>query len=937
MPSHFKRLCATAGPNRLQRSLSVDLAMGMAVILAIILGSLLFLIYQRQSNILYEAIESKAEDYALKLGEVLAVPLWDFDDEQIAKIGSGFLQNELVRRLEVTNPQGDLVFRMESGGPDGPLVRRGADIRYNAQAIGHVEIVLSTASYFRELAWLRNVLVMVLAAAVAVFFMASGLLLRLFLRKPLTVLAKGMDAIARGEFDQPPRNLSYAELTGIAERFTQMASRIKAREDALIDINRTLQQVNAQVRQRFQYEQMLAEMSALAASDMDFDRFLNESLRLVGEAFGSGWMGIYRPTGQAEGLALTHGWSRKGPYPGPARLSETDDDPYAALVRSLRAKQSGPIDRRPSGRCPAEGRPASAGSFPHGLAFPLFVRQAFYGGLLLGGVDVPPAHDDVNPILETAVQIVVRYIESAQAREMLSRSEERFREMAEMLPETIFEMDREGGLTYVNPSGLAQFGYAERDMAKGLKAEDMFAEVERSRLDQDIRSILDGRETRLKEYQARHRDGSRFPAMISSSPIRKMGKITGIRGFVIDISEKKSLEERLRKAVRMEAIGNLAAGVAHDLNNILSGLVGYPDLLLLDLPAGSPMRPPIEAIKATGQKAAAVVQDLLTLARRNISELQVVNLNDVIDDYLSSPEFLQLKACHGNISVTVQPADDLMNVMASNHHLAKALMNLIVNAMEAMPAGGTLRVQTANRYVDHALAGYETVPEGEYAVLRVIDAGIGIARQDMPNIFEPFYTKKRLGRSGTGLGMSVVWATVKDHSGFVNVESREGQGTRFELYFPATRETTAPKPCRIPIEDYLGSEQILVVDDIPEQRRIAADMLARLGYAVHTVSDGVTAVEVIQQKPIDLVILDMIMDPGIDGLETFQRMLSHVPRQKAIIASGFAETGRVRTALQLGAHGYLKKPYTLEKLGLAVRSALDHDARPTPAKGPEII
>lgn len=181
-----------------------------------------------------------------------------------------------------------------------------------------------------------------------------------------------------------------------------------------------------------------------------------------------------------------------------------------------------------------------------------------------------------------------------------------------------------------------------------------------------------------------------------------------------------------------------------------------------------------------------------------------------------------------------------------------------------------------------------------------------------------------MGRSGTGLGMSVVWATVKDRAGFIDIESREGRGTRFDLYFPATREQAAPQQNRIPIEDYLGNEHILVVDDIPEQRRIAADMLGRLGYNVQTVSSGEAAIELIQHQAMDLVVLDMIMDPGIDGLETYQRMLSLVPHQKAIIASGFAETERVKAAQKLGASDYLKKPYTLEKLGVTVRAALDY-------------
>lgn len=924
MPLFSKYFTQALNKNRTHRSLSIDLTIGMVVILMVIEGALLFFLYQHQSSLLQEEMEFKAEDYALKLGEVLAVPIWDFDDEQIEKIGQGFLQNDVVVRVRITNNQGNQILLLQKEAEDSPLIGREADIHYNQQTIGHVEIFLSAASYQQEQAWLRNMLIMVLVCSLIVIFLASGLLLRHFLRKPLNVLAQGMDRIAKGEFDQQTQNLSYTELTGIAERFSKMAARIKARENALIDINQEMQQVNARLRQRFKYEQLLAEMSAQAASDTNFQQFVKESLCALGEVFGIAWIGLYLSRSMDNRLTLTSEWTSGETSPLSSEISADNAGLGNELIHSLRSNHAIQFDNTQlQDQASIDDRfyPPMLETL---LALPLFVRQSFYGGILFGDVVDTQRWEDIKPLLETAVQIIVRFVESAQARELLLRSEERFREMADMLPETIFEMDRNGRLTYVNRNGLEQFGYSYDDLQEGLQAVDMFVAGERSRLQKNIQAILDGKATRLKEYRARRKDGSQFPTMVSSSFIRKANQIAGARGFVIDISDKKNLEERLRKANRMEAIGNLAAGVAHDLNNILSGLVGYPDLLLLDLPAESPMRPPVQAIKETGQKAAAVVQDLLTLARRNIAEAQIVNLNDVIEDYLKSPEYLHLKSHHEGINISVRLDDDVMNVLSSAHHLSKGLMNLIVNAMEAMPAGGDLQIHTANCYVDSIRTGYEDIPEGEYVVLSVIDSGIGISSDDMQNIFEPFYTKKRMGRSGTGLGMSVVWATVKDLEGFIDIESREGRGTRFDLYFPATRERAAPQQNQIPIEDYLGREQILVVDDIPEQRRIAADMLGRLGYSVQTVSSGEAAIELIQHQTIDLVILDMIMDPGIDGLETYQRMLSMVPHQKAIIASGFAETERVRAAQKLGARNYLKKPYTLEKLGVTVRAALDH-------------
>jgi len=262
--------------------------------------------------------------------------------------------------------------------------------------------------------------------------------------------------------------------------------------------------------------------------------------------------------------------------------------------------------------------------------------------------------------------------------------------------------------------------------------------------------------------------------------------------------------------------------------------------------------------------------------------------------------------------------------MGSPVHLSKTVMNLISNAAEAMPDGGTIVVSTQNRYIDKPVKGYEDVREGDYVTLTVSDTGIGIPAEDTERIFEPFYTKKVMGRSGTGLGMTVVWGTVKDHNGYIDVQSTEGKGTTFILSFPVTRKEPAGDENRLSIEDYTGrGEAILVVDDVEEQRKIASGILKKLGYSVTTVSSGEEAAEYMKDHSADLLVLDMIMDPGIDGLETYERILKLHPAQKAIIASGFSESERVKQAQKLGAGGYVKKPYLMEKLGIAVRNELD--------------
>jgi len=398
-----------------------------------------------------------------------------------------------------------------------------------------------------------------------------------------------------------------------------------------------------------------------------------------------------------------------------------------------------------------------------------------------------------------------------------------------------------------------------------------------------------------------------------------IGSVINLR----DISDQKKMEVQLQHAQKMEAIGILAGGVAHDLNNILSGLINYPELLLLDISEDNPLRQPILRIKESGQKAAAIVQDLLTLARRGVSVTEVVNLNDIISDFLGTPEYDKLKALHPGAEFKINIAPDLLNILGSPVHLSKTVMNLVSNAAESMPDSGKILISTENKYIDRPIRGYEDVQEGDYVLLSVVDSGIGISTDDLSRIFEPFYTKKEMGRSGTGLGMAVVWGTVKDHNGYIDVQSTVGKGTRCDLYFPVTRREPTGKRPVVSIDEYMGSEKILVVDDIEEQREIAHQILTRLGYSVTTVSSGEEAVVYMQENSADLLVLDMIMDPGIDGLETYKRILEFHPGQKAIIASGFSETDRVKEAQRLGVGVYIKKPYIFEKLGITVRNELD--------------
>jgi PAS domain S-box-containing protein len=518
-----------------------------------------------------------------------------------------------------------------------------------------------------------------------------------------------------------------------------------------------------------------------------------------------------------------------------------------------------------------------------------------------------------------------------RAEEALRRSEQKYRTILESIEEGYFELDLRGSLAFFNTALCRVVGLPAEQIAD-IDYREYTTPETAERMFQVFRRIYrTGKPSGVQDFEIIMRDGRSIAIDFAASPIlNRAGKIIGFRGLLRDISERQKaerqrqqLEEQLQQAQKMKAIGTLAGGVAHDLNNILSGIVSYPDLLLMDLPQNSPLRKPMETIRESGNKAAAIVQDLLTLARRGVSASEVLNINDTVLDYLRSPECSKLKSFHPLVGIAPRLDDRLLNIMGSPVHLAKTIMNLVSNAAEAMPDGGTIRISTRNTYVDQPIKGYDQVGEGDYAVVEVSDAGVGIPAGDLNLIFEPFFTKKKMGRSGTGLGMAVVWGTVKDHKGYIDVHSTEGRGTTFTLYFPVTRKEKAAIENGRPIERLRGrGETVLVVDDVQQQREIASAILTQLGYTVRTAASGEEAVDDMQDQCADLLVLDMIMEPGIDGLETYRRILCHRPGQRAIITTGYSETERVSDALRLGAGQYLTKPYTIENLGMAVKEEL---------------
>ena len=548
---------------------------------------------------------------------------------------------------------------------------------------------------------------------------------------------------------------------------------------------------------------------------------------------------------------------------------------------------------------------------------PLTINRQDEIGELIGGF---------NHLLKTLVQ----------RGEALRESEANYRQLFDNAPTGIYQVDfTTGKFTKINDIMCEYLGCSQEEIPS-LISYDFLTDESKQLYSERLNKLISGEKVpENPEYEILDKNGRRLWVLLNAKyTYDSEGRLARADVVAHDITErrraqeeKQLLEERLNRSEKMESLGLLAGGVAHDLNNVLGIVVGYAELVLDEVDEKSPLRKDLKTIFDGGQRAAAIVDDLLTLARRGVVGKKVLNLNKLIGDFKKSPQWEKLLTYHPHVQILTDLDPDLLNIAASSVHLEKTLYNLISNAGEAMAKSGNITIKTSNKYIDNPISGYDTVYEGDYVVLSVSDEGDGISETDLKRIFEPFYTKKIMGRSGTGLGLSVVWGTVKDHQGYIDVQSKEGKGTTFTLYFLITREDIPEDGLIVSTSEYQGNgESILIVDDVKAQRDLAARLLTSLNYKVSSVSSGEDAIKYLKENKADLLILDMIMDPGIDGLDTYKSVLKINPIQKAIIVSGFSESDRVKEAKTLGAGAYIKKPYIKEKLGLAVKKELERTA-----------
>jgi PAS domain S-box-containing protein len=522
--------------------------------------------------------------------------------------------------------------------------------------------------------------------------------------------------------------------------------------------------------------------------------------------------------------------------------------------------------------------------------------------------------------LIAAKEILQEEIENRKRTETaLRESEERFREMAELMPETIFEMSVGGELTYANQSAFERFGYTQDDFSEGLNALSMIAEEDRSRAAANIQKIVSGERVGITEYTAVRKDGSRFPAIFHSAAIHRGGEVVGLRGFIIDVTERKHLEAQFYQAQRLESIGTLAGGIAHDFNNLLMGIQGRASMVLSDLEPSHPHYQNLKGIEDHVASAAHLTNQLLGFARSGKYEVRLTDINQLVEKSLD-----MFGRTRKEIRIFRKLEENLSPVEVDRGQIEQVLLNLFVNAWQAMPGGGQLYIETAGAS-SWEVGEFGLSPEAEsYVKISVTDTGTGMDPAVQERIFEPFFTTRNMGR-GTGLGLATAYGIIRNHGGTIQVSSKKQSGTTFRVYLPASAKTPAGDAAPVaPAERSGGSETVLLVDDEEMIRDIGSQLLEKLGYRVLTASGGQEAVDLFLQNPsgIDLVILDMIM-PGTGGKEVFKQIRAARSDARVLLSSGYSVDGQASEILRQGCDGFIQKPFNLQDLAEKVREILD--------------
>ena len=523
--------------------------------------------------------------------------------------------------------------------------------------------------------------------------------------------------------------------------------------------------------------------------------------------------------------------------------------------------------------------------------------------------------------LKRLLPAIERELREAKARAALRASEASYGTLVEHAPVGIYRSTPQGKLLSVNAAVVRMLGYDSAAEVLPLDmARDVYADpAERQRLVD--RDTYTDRQYDDVEATWKRRDGHLLTVQLSVRAVRDgTGHVEYYETFVRDVTDQRRLQQQLLQSQKMEAVGRLAGGIAHDFNNLLTVITSYSDLLLEDLGTDDPKRSDVEQVRKAADGAAALTRQLLAFSRQQVVEPRVVSLNAVVE----SLQKILRRVLGEDVELAATPGPDLGAVRADVGQLEQVLMNLAVNARDAMPTGGKLTIETGNVEHDPAFArGHGAVAVRQFVMLAVTDTGVGMDEATKARIFEPFFTTKEPGK-GTGLGLATVYGIVQQSGGFIWVYSEPGHGTTFKIYLPRVDAPAEGVAVTAVAPVGRGTETVLLAEDAAAVRAVARQVLERQGYTVLEAPDGELALHLAQRHsgPIHLLLTDVVM-PGMSGRQLADRLAPARPDMKVLYASGYTDDSVVRHGVLEEGTAYLQKPFTPESLARKVRDVLD--------------
>ena len=528
----------------------------------------------------------------------------------------------------------------------------------------------------------------------------------------------------------------------------------------------------------------------------------------------------------------------------------------------------------------------------------------------------------LGPAVLRALDLNRARAEQARAQEQLRQSEARYRTLVDGVRDVIFALAPDGTIASLNPAFETITGFP-RDEWLGRPFEQLVHSDDLPLALELLSSVARGEPRPVNPFRIRTRKGDYRVGEFAATPQYREGQLAGILGICRDVTERLSLEQQLRQAQKMEAVGRLAGGVAHDFNNILTAITGYADLLLEDLGTTDRRRDDIAEIRKAAERAAGLTRQLLAFSRQQVMQVRVLDLNDVVAD----TQNMLGRLLGEDIALVTHLDPALGAVKADPGQLEQVIMNLAVNARDAMPGGGKLTIETANAELDDSyVREHFPARPGSYVMLAVSDTGTGMSDEVQSHLFEPFFTTKEKGK-GTGLGLATVYGIVKQSGGYIWVYTEPGHGTTFKIYLPRVAGAPAQRasgPKASPVG--AGTETVLLAEDEAAVRAVARHALERQGYTVLEASSGEAALDLAERHSgrIHLLLTDVIM-PGMNGRALALRLSELRPDLRVVYMSGYTEEAITRHGVLEPGLTYVQKPFTPEGLARKVREVLDRE------------